>query len=1429
MEKPSSSQGLETPGGAGTGASAPASSPESAAPSFSSPPFVVGIGASAGGLEALERFFGSLPDKIGMAFVVVQHLSPDFKSLMDELLARHTKLPIHLVENGMQVEAGHVYLIPPRMEMIISGGRLLLSERAPVPDFTLPIDVFFRSLARDCGPRAVAIVLSGGGSDGSRGIRDVRDAGGLVIVQDTGSAQFDGMPRTARDAGVAHWVLAPQEMPHVLLDLQARGVKVATAAVGPGRNARSNPAAAGHEEPELRGVDAVYRMLEDEFGIDFTHYKPSTITRRIERRLSLAQSADIDEYVERLRSDHNELDVLYRDLLIGVTRFFRDEDAFEMIQAKVLPELLAREPRSEPLRIWVAGCATGEEAYSLAIALQDLMLSTGERPVKIFATDVHRGSLERATRAIYEGEALTNVSKERLERYFVRLGDAYQVVPDVRKMIVFAQHNVMKDAPFTRVDLITCRNLLIYFQTAAQQKVLSLFHFALKRHGRLFLGPSETLGPLGHEFQVVDKHWRLYEKQSDLRTALEPPAPARDYLGPRTQTGSLGMSGARPPLTQLLSVYDALLDEVMPPSLLVTDRGELVHAFGGASRFVHPRDGRQGMDVFDVVDDELKMLLVGGIRRVLHDSNPLVFKGVRLEARGEGEREGERRPASFDVTLRRVRARHGGTPHVLIEIAPTEGLSRGLPGTPTEIKLDEVSREQLTGLEAELSHTRENLQSAIEELETSNEELQVANEELQASNEELQSTNEELQSVNEELYTVNAEYQRKIAELTEVTNDMDNLLTSTEVGTVFLDAELKIRRFTPQIADNFALMPHDVGRPIETFTSKLSHPELNDDLKKVLVEGQPIERELSDINGRTFFLRIFPYRAKGRAMGVVLTIIDITSLKRAEDALFHERHLLNNLLANIPDAIYFKDARGRFIRANQPMAARLGAASPEEVTGKMAADLPDEGAAQTLHRQDERVLLTGDAQHYNLEERRGLDGAVQWDLVTRLPLRDASGQIVGTTGIFRDVTDQKRAEEKIREAIRRRDQFLAMLSHELRNPLAAMVTATGLLKADSVAGNAQKTARFLQVLERQSQQMTRLLDELLEASRVTQNKIELKRVLVDLNRVVRDAVEGTRGQIDARQIELTVDLLPDPLIVNGDAARLQQVLVNLLNNAAKYTPAGGHVVVRSRRDDQSAKVSIKDDGAGIPPNMLESVFELFVQSSRTLDRSAGGLGVGLSLVRSLVDMHGGSVTAFSQGEGTGCEFVVRLPLSAGAASGDDRCSTEGFKKVPGRCDVPPGASVLVVEDNVDSREMLREVLERSGYEVTVAESGPRALELLEKMDPDAAILDVGLPELDGFELARRIRRDSRHRDICLIALTGYGQPGDRISSREAGFDTHLVKPIRGEQILELLAQMRGERQERHDGPASDSSGRHPETEGAPTSPGSDGVRLVVPS
>lgn len=1367
------------------------------------PHFVVGIGASAGGLNALERFFDHLPKDTGMGFVVIQHLSPDFKSLMDELLARHTDLPIHPVEDGMPVEPNNIYLIPPRKEMIISDGLLLLSDRGRQHELTLPIDMFFRSLAQDCGPRGVAIVLSGGGTDGSRGIRDVHDAGGLVIVQDIATAQFDGMPRTASEVGVAQWLLAPEDMPQVLLN---------HASVR-----REQASSVGGETEERKGIGAVYRMLQEQFGIDFTHYKPSTVTRRIERRLALARSSNVDEYVQRLRDDREELDVLYRDLLIGVTRFFRDQEAFTVLEERALPELLQRVPRHEPVRFWIAGCATGEEVYSLAIVLRELMEKLGERPVQIFATDVHRGSIERASQGIYDADAVVNVSKERLARYFLRMGDAYQVVADLRQMVVFAQHNVIKNAPFTRVDFVSCRNLLIYLQPAAQQKVLSLFHFALKRGGVLFLGPSETAGIIARDFEVIDKHWRLYRKHTDTRmpvdarlvpiTQIEPRPTLHPLIAaPLSSSSAPGAPAARYSLTQLLGTYDALLEEVMPPSLLVAEGGELVHAFGGASRFLRLRDGRQDLAVTDAVDSDLKMVLLGGLKRALNEPAPIVFNGVRIETSGA---EGV-----YKVTIRRVRGRTGGPAHLLIAFDVVDGAKAAAPASGTEVDLHQISREQLRSLEAELSHTKENLQAAIEELETSNEELQASNEELQASNEELQSTNEELQSVNEELYTVNAEYQRKIGELTELANDMDNLLASTEIGTVFMDRQLRIRKFTPQIAETFSLLPHDVGRPIDTFAHKMDHPELVDDLKRVLASGEPVERELQGVRDRTFFLRILPYRAKGTIDGVVLTMIDVSGLKAAEDALFHERYLLNSLLATVPDAIYFKDAGGRFIRTNRAMADRLGLKNPDGADGKTAFELADQELALALHKQDEAVLRTGHAQHYSLEKRATTAGREEWDLVTRLPLRDTQGRIVGIIVIFRNVTEQKHAEEDIREAVRRRDQFLAMLSHELRNPLGAIVTATALLTVDNAASGAPGTApsgaaaeqlpalaqrrrdRFLAILQRQAQQMTRLLDDLLEAGRVTQNKVELKKQHIDLNTVVKDAVDAVRGQIDAQGISLAAELSPRSLIVDGDPARLQQIVVNLLSNAVKYTPRGGHVAINAARENDQAVVQLRDDGAGIPAEMLESIFDLFVQSRRTLDRSAGGLGVGLTLVRSLAQMHGGTVTAHSGGEGKGSEFVLRLPLVvtdgviAAQRIGRAHHREQAAAGESDTCAVPDGATVVVVEDNRDSREMLCELLVLSGFKCHAADNGRAGLALIEEVHPDIAILDVGLPEMDGFELARRVRRTRKHGDLCLIALTGYGQPSDHSLGVEAGFDAHLVKPVQAERLLALLNKLR---------------------------------------
>jgi two-component system CheB/CheR fusion protein len=1319
---------------------------------LSVPTRIVGVGASAGGLDALERFFANVPLDSGAAFVIVQHLSPDFKSLLDEILARRTSLPIQQVEDGMPVEANHVYVIPPKTEMIISAGRLLLSERERDQDLSLPIDVFFKSLAQDCGPRAVAVVLSGGGSDGSRGARAVHDAAGLVIVQDEESAQFDGMPRAVREAGFADWVLPPEEMPRVLREATRE---------------RQHDASGGLAD--LRhGMSAVYRMLEAEFGLDFSHYKPSTVTRRIERRLQLSRIDDIDAYVEQLKRERAELDVLYRDLLIGVTRFFRNEEAFTLLEERILPELFARE-RHVPLRVWVAGCATGEEVYSMAILLHELAPRYGDRPVKIFATDVHPGSLELAARAIYSEEAVAGVSPERLERYFIRRGDGYQVIPDLRQLVVFAPHNVIKDAPFTRMDLITCRNLLIYLQPTAQRKVLSFFHFSLNRGGVVFLGPSESPGTLLNDFEALDKRWRIYRKYTDVRM------PVGAHLTPnaRLSTGATQRASlaVRSPAASLLAVYDALLQERMPPSFLVNERGELVHSFGGASRFLKLRDGRLGLELAQMVDADLSLVLSNGLRRALRDTQTSVYNDVRIH---DGHQI-----ASYRVSIQRVAEGGRAAPHVLVSFEPLAHAAPVASDQAVVIDLGQVSRDRLDEVEAELSHTKENLQNATEELETSNEELQSANEELLAANEELQSTNEELQSVNEELYSVNAEYQRKIADLTELTNDMENLLSSAEIGTIFLDRELKIRKLTPRITDAFNLLPQDVGRSIETFTHNIDHPELIEDLRRVAQGGESVERELRNRQGMSFFLRLLPYRAKGSVDGVVLTLIDVSGLKAAEDALFHERYLLNSLLDTVPEAIYFKDASARFIRVNGAMAARLGLEEPAAAVGKTAYQLLPRGVPDD-HEQDERVLRTGEPQNYSLEQRALPDGKQAWDLATRLPLRDRAGGIVGLIGIFRDVTEERRADERVHESIRRRDQFLAMLSHELRNPLGAVVTAMSLLR-----DGAEQADKLLGIVERQAHHMGRLLDDLLEASRVTQNKIELRTQGLELVPILRDAVDSVRSNLVQRGLELTVTLPDHSMPLRGDEARLLQVFVNVLSNAVKYTPPGGHIWLSAALEQDQCVVRVRDDGAGIPKELLDEVFELFVQSRRTIDRSDGGLGLGLTLVKSLVEMHEGTVTAHSDGIGKGSEFTIRLPLCSTPLSAPPKPTPRPS------AGLARGAKIVVVEDNADGREALCVLLTAAGYDCHSAPDGATGMALIERVRPHAAILDLGLPLLDGLELARRLRSMPELAKIYLIALTGYGQRSDREKALAAGFDEHLVKPVDTHELLRVLGPSDG--------------------------------------
>ncbi|MGE0482668.1 MAG: chemotaxis protein CheB [Gammaproteobacteria bacterium] len=847
--------------------------------------YVVGIGASAGGLEALEAFFAAVPSQTGMAFVVVQHLTPDFKSLMDELLARHTAMAIHVVEQGMTIEPNSVYLIPSRKMMTLEGDCFALTERDPRVGLNLPIDHFFLSLAHEWGENAIGVVLSGTGSDGTRGIRAIHEVGGLVLSQSLETARFDGMPRSATATGVVDLVLAPGAMPQVLVEYVDHERTIAGRALADWQNPE-----------DVEPFTPIYNLLSSRYGVEFKHYKPGTITRRIERRMALHGIATVDEYINLLSALPSEPLNLYRDLLIGVTEFFRDRGAWEVLENTVIPALCERLTGERELRCWVPGVATGEEAYSLAMLFHEHLSRIGKSVnVRIFASDLHVDSLETAGNGTYTASALGAVPSHRVARYFKRLDDdEYQVVPEIRSMVVFAKQNLISDPPFTRLDLISCRNVMIYFDQETQQRVLTTLHFALGVGGYLFLGPSESLGDLGEEFETVDRHWKIYTKRRDVRLA----APVRTTARPEPDGHSPILHWAQRTQPRhlagrdisILRTYDVLLDRFVPPAVLIDANGRLAHTFNRGADYLQARPGAASLNILDLVHPDLRMAVSTGMQRAAKESNVVRYGGIRVRIADDDER-------IVRVMVETLGHQNGGDHFLVVfeeahrivaDAAPAPGAvpADDLVVEATDLDLASVHSEHVARLEQELRYTKEYLQATVEELETSNEELQATNEELMAANEELQSTNEELHSVNEELYTVNKEYESKINELTLLTDDMDNLLASTEIGTVFLDESLCIRRFTPAVARQFSLLSHDVGRPIAHLNRRINFPNFLGELGAVLDSGDEREFEVRDVDGNWFLMRMHPYRREaGGIGGVVVTFVDISRIKHTSEQL----------------------------------------------------------------------------------------------------------------------------------------------------------------------------------------------------------------------------------------------------------------------------------------------------------------------------------------------------------------------------------------------------------------------------------------------------------------------------------------------------------------------------------------------------------------
>ncbi|WP_283409078.1 chemotaxis protein CheB [Anoxynatronum buryatiense] len=865
-------------------------------PVFEKPLYYVGIGASAGGLEALQDLFKYMPRDTGMAFVVIQHLSPDYRSMMDELLARHTAMTIHIAEDGMPVTPNTIYLIPPRKNLMLFHGKLYLEEQRSQKALNLPIDVFLRSLAADQGKQAIAVILSGTGSDGTLGIRAVKEAGGIIVVQDEQSAKFDGMPRSSISTGLVDFILPPAQMGEALLNYVKHPFI---------SNSKTLEKALPENMDTLAKINLI---LRDYIGIDFSYYKENTIARRLERRVSINRCHNLEEYLSFLMESDKEKNTLYREMLIGVTRFFRDGEAFDSLKENVLPHLNCQKGH---LRIWSAGCSTGEEVYSLAmICLEEMEKRRLTCELKIFATDIDRNSLNTASQGLYSESIVADIDQEMLAKYFIRLENGYQVKENLRKTVVFATHNLLKDPPFSRLDLMVCRNLFIYLKPEMQQKILNMFYYSLKPGGFLFMGNSETLGDMSEGFKTIDGKWKIYQYREGFRPPLmrdvQPLQPIQ-AASVRQQLPS-GSTRADAETLRQSRLLENALEAYLPPSVIVDQQDRMVQVINDMNPFFQVRAGQFSDSILKHLPNDLSLYVSGLLRRLKQGQEHLVYENIEhipgfedRQVAVEGRRLELDQVHYYLISFREMPV--AGDPVVRSGSHPDVG--------------QEMSQ-RVKELENELQISRENLQATVEELETSNEELQSSNEELIASNEELQSTNEELQSVNEELYTVNSEFQSKIDELTQANNDLTNLLHNTEVGAIYLDRNLCIRRITPVVKKITNLRESDVGRPISHIAAIETHSALMDDVNQVLENLQPIDREIVDENGGAWFVRTRPYRTSYHAVeGVLVTFVEISRLKHLEAEVHSCNYLLETVLDHSPVAKTMVDASGDLIYVNQ--------------------------------------------------------------------------------------------------------------------------------------------------------------------------------------------------------------------------------------------------------------------------------------------------------------------------------------------------------------------------------------------------------------------------------------------------------------------------------------------------------------------------------
>ena len=1076
--------------------------------------YVVGIGASAGGLEALRPFVANLPENANMAYVIVQHLSPQYRSMMVQLLGRETKLPVEEIKDGLALAPNTIYITPPNKDVRVKNSILSLREPSAPLGPKPSVDVFFASLAEDRGAYAIGVILSGTGTDGAHGMRAIKACGGLTVAQEPETAKYDGMAKAAIDSGCVDMLLPPDRIGPELMAIS-----------------RFPRALVQQKKPETEIRDAIneiFQLVRKRTDVDFTQYKPNTVRRRLERRLAANRIETLDSYLEFVRANPAELDLLCKDILISVTSFFRDSKAFEDVRA-IVAEMLKTKKAGDSIRIWVPACATGEEAYSFAMMLSDLLgESTRQYKIQIFATDIDLDAMGHARKGAYSATTVENLDRSFVSKYFDAMGQTYQVKKTIREMVVFARQDLIKDPPFVKVDLISCRNVLIYFNTDLQDRIFQVFHYALNPEGNLFLGKSESTGRCADLFRPVKASSKIFQKRLAGPRSANPVFGAFRIKAPEGVEAAVG--GGGPSIETI--VRDAFVEACMPPSVAINENLDILFYHGDVDGFVRFPQGRPNQNLGKLIAEDFRIDLRALVHRAGEKGG--VVTGPKRQLR---TREG-------DVVVRlavrplKVDAHREG-----LFLVSCEKVDAQSEAGPAELAGPATNEARLIELEQELTAAREHLQTVVEELETSNEELQALNEELQAANEELQSSNEELetsneelQSTNEELTTVNEELQVRTSELGAANADLQNIQDNIGFPMLVVDKGLRITRFTPQAARLFGLLPSDAGQLITAVPSQLHINELRALLLHVMATNQTHE-DLVETDGRIYRMSIVPYLdLREQTAGSILSFIDETGLRTTQ---------------------------------------------------------------------------------------RELEESVASLRATEVDLRDAKDAAEG--------------------ASRAKSEFLAAMSHELRTPLNAILGFAQIMEAEMMGAlGCDRYREYAGIILDSGQHLLQLISQVLEMSKLEAGKLVLHEEAFSLSEAVGSTRRLLSSQAEIGRLDITANLPHGLPLVFGDQTAIQRVFLNLLGNAIKFTPPGGTIAFGASLTDEGLTVTVADSGTGIKAADLDRVLMPFEQSGPRTVREREGIGLGLPIAKSLVELHGGRLSIASE-EGRGTTVSVHLP------------------------------------------------------------------------------------------------------------------------------------------------------------------------------------------